>query len=68
MVKGSPNIKYVQGTNFCDIGVEADGQSAVVMAAIDNLIKGGAGQAVQCFNLIHGFPETAGLNAFSLNP
>ncbi len=68
LVSGSPNIKHVQGTNFCDIGVRSNGETAIVMAAIDNLVKGGAGQAVQCFNLMHGFEETAGLHLFSPIP
>jgi len=68
LVNGSPNIKWVQGTNFCDIGIDSNGQTAVVMAAIDNLLKGGASQAIQCFNIMHGFNEDAGLKSFSLNP
>lgn len=68
LVTGSPNVKYVQGTNFCDISVQSDGHHAVVMTAIDNLMKGGAGQAIQCFNLMHGFEESTGLKAFSLHP
>ena len=50
-------------TNFCDIGVTFDPKTgrAVVIAAIDNLLKGAAGQAVQNMNLMLGFPETEGL-------
>lgn len=52
-----PNPKYVIGTNFCDIGFEFDPSTGrgVVLAAIDNLIKGGAGNAMQVFNLHYGW-------------
>ncbi len=56
-----PDLRAVQRTNFCDIGVRVDNGRAVVVAAIDNLGKGAAGQAVQNMNLMFGFPETAGL-------
>jgi N-acetyl-gamma-glutamyl-phosphate/LysW-gamma-L-alpha-aminoadipyl-6-phosphate reductase len=65
-----PEPKLLWGTNMCDVGFEVDagGGRLVVMAALDNLVKGGAGQAVQCFNLMHGFPETAGLDFPGLHP
>jgi N-acetyl-gamma-glutamyl-phosphate reductase len=58
-----PDLHAVQRTNFCDIGVVADEASGrcVVVSAIDNLVKGAAGQAVQNLNLAAGFSETAGL-------
>jgi N-acetyl-gamma-glutamyl-phosphate reductase len=58
-----PDLHAVGRTNFCDIGVTLDGRTgrAVVVAAIDNLVKGAAGQAVQNMNLMLGFPETEGL-------
>jgi N-acetyl-gamma-glutamyl-phosphate reductase len=58
-----PDLHAVARTNFCDIGVIYDAPSgrAVVIAAIDNLGKGAAGQAVQNMNLLLGYPETAGL-------
>ena len=58
-----PDLRAVQRTNFCDIGVRLDPNSgrAVVVAAIDNLVKGAAGQAVQNMNLMFRLPETAGL-------
>lgn len=58
-----PNLRSVQRTNFCDIGVNFDPATGrgVVVAAIDNLVKGAAGQAVQNMNLLLGFPETEGL-------
>jgi len=58
-----PDLRGVARTNFCDLGVTLDGKSgrAVVVSAIDNLVKGAAGQAVQNMNLMLGFPETDGL-------
>ena len=58
-----PDLRAVTRTNFCDIGVHYDPNTgrAVVIAAIDNLVKGAAGQAVQNMNLLLGFPETSGL-------
>jgi N-acetyl-gamma-glutamyl-phosphate reductase len=58
-----PDLRAVQRTNFCDLGTRVDETTgrAVVVAAIDNLGKGAAGQAVQNMNLMFGFPETAGL-------
>lgn len=56
-----PSIKDVAGTNFCDIGLKADGEKVIVISAIDNLLKGASGQAVQNMNIMFGFPETMGL-------
>jgi N-acetyl-gamma-glutamyl-phosphate reductase len=58
-----PDLRGVARTNFCDIGVTLDAKTgrAVVVSAIDNLVKGAAGQAVQNMNLMLGFPETEGL-------
>lgn len=56
-----PRIKDVVGTNFCDIGIKEESDSVIVIAVIDNLIKGASGQAVQNMNIICGFPETLGL-------
>jgi N-acetyl-gamma-glutamyl-phosphate reductase len=58
-----PDIRAVDRTNFCDIGVRFDSSTgrAVVVSAIDNLVKGAAGQAVQNMNLALGFAETEGL-------
>ncbi len=65
-----PNTKQVRGTNFCDIGLKADPRTgrAILTSAIDNLIKGAAGQAVQNMNLIMGFEETTGLQFPALTP
>jgi N-acetyl-gamma-glutamyl-phosphate reductase len=59
-----PDIRAVARTNFCDIGVTSDPTTrrAVVVSAIDNLVKGAAGQAIQNLNLALGFDESAGLN------
>jgi N-acetyl-gamma-glutamyl-phosphate reductase common form len=59
--KGTTNVNNVKGSNFIDIGVAAEGKTAIVFAAIDNLVKGGAGQGVQCLNVLCGLPEEAGL-------
>ncbi|MFN8530522.1 MAG: N-acetyl-gamma-glutamyl-phosphate reductase [Anaerolineae bacterium] len=59
-----PEPRIVAGTNFCDIGFavdEDDPQHVIVIAALDNLVKGAAGSAVQCMNLMLGCEETAGL-------
>jgi N-acetyl-gamma-glutamyl-phosphate reductase len=58
-----PDLRSVARTNFCDIGVTFDAATgrAVVVSAIDNLVKGAAGQAIQNMNLMLGFPETEGL-------
>ena len=60
---GVPDLHAVAHTNFCDIGVTFDPATGrgVVVSAIDNLVKGAAGQAVQNMNLILGLPETEGL-------
>ena len=59
-----PEIKHVAHTNFCDIGwrISPDGGQLVMVACIDNLVKGAAGQAIQNFNVAFGFPEGTGLN------
>ena len=58
-----PDLRGVARTNFCDIGVTLDARTgrAVVVSAIDNLVKGAAGQAVQNMNLMLGYPETEAL-------
>ena len=56
-----PEIKHVAHTNFCDIGWRVSGPHLVMVACIDNLVKGAAGQAIQSFNVAYGVEETAGL-------
>jgi N-acetyl-gamma-glutamyl-phosphate/LysW-gamma-L-alpha-aminoadipyl-6-phosphate reductase len=59
-----PDPKNVQGTNYCDIGFMVDQHvdRLVVFSSIDNIVKGAAGQAIQCFNIQNGFEETTALN------
>ncbi len=59
-----PELRAVLHTNFCDIAwrLTSGGRRAVVFSALDNLVKGAAGQAVQNFNLMHGFEEALGLS------
>ena len=63
VVSGTPRIKNVVASNQCHISVATDGDAVVVMAAIDNLVKGAAGGAMQWMNRLWGLPETAGLDA-----
>ncbi|HYW94394.1 MAG TPA: N-acetyl-gamma-glutamyl-phosphate reductase [Bacteroidales bacterium] len=65
-----PAIKDVRGTNYCDICVNYDERTGmiIVISVIDNLVKGAAGQAVQNMNLMTGFNETEGLNQVPVNP
>ncbi len=56
-----PQTRDVVGTNYCDIGLKATGDTLIAVSCIDNLVKGAAGQAVQNMNIIHGFAETEGL-------
>ncbi|SHI59456.1 N-acetyl-gamma-glutamyl-phosphate reductase [Malonomonas rubra DSM 5091] len=65
-----PNVAYVRGTNFCDVGLVSDQRTGrvVVVSAIDNLVKGAAGQAIQNMNLICGFTEQLGLGIVPLFP
>jgi len=57
-----PEIKHVTNTNFCDIGMVISGNRLILISAIDNLIKGASGQAVQNMNVMMGLDETLGLN------
>jgi N-acetyl-gamma-glutamyl-phosphate reductase len=69
--KGSfPATQFVRGSNFCDLGFKVDERTGriVILAAIDNLVKGAAGQAIQNMNLMSGLPETKGLMAVPLFP
>ncbi|MGB8385938.1 MAG: N-acetyl-gamma-glutamyl-phosphate reductase, partial [Dermatophilaceae bacterium] len=65
-----PHTAAVSGSNCCQLQVTADRAAgrAVVVAAIDNLGKGAAGQALQCANLMLGLPETTGLTANGVAP
>ena len=65
-----PQTKWAAGTNLCYIGLEVDSRTGrvIVMSAIDNLIKGQAGQAIQCMNAMMGWDETLGLPQLSFYP
>jgi N-acetyl-gamma-glutamyl-phosphate reductase len=65
-----PSTQFVRGSNYCMLGVYADRipGRAIVISAIDNLVKGSAGQAIQNFNLMFDFPESAGLQQLPLFP
>jgi len=65
-----PNPRYIKGSNYCDIGVYLDHRSGsvITVAALDNLVKGAAGQAIQAMNLMAGFPEETGLTAPAAYP
>ncbi|MEV1046900.1 N-acetyl-gamma-glutamyl-phosphate reductase [Streptomyces sp. NPDC049916] len=65
-----PEPKILTGSNYCDVGfaVSAADGTAVLIGALDNLVKGGAGGAVQCMNVRFGWPERTGLEFFGLHP
>ena len=65
IVDGTPRIKDVVGSNYAHIGVATQGKTLVVFCAIDNLLKGAAGGAVQWMNLLQGWDESTGLTAAS---
>jgi N-acetyl-gamma-glutamyl-phosphate reductase common form len=68
LVENSPDINWVKTTNFCDLGFAVRGRQLVVFSALDNLVKGAAGQAVQNMNLMFGFDEKTGLILTGSNP
>jgi N-acetyl-gamma-glutamyl-phosphate reductase len=65
-----PSTAHVRGSNFCDIGIAVDDRTGrvIVVSAIDNLVKGASGQAVQNMNLMCGLPETLGLDFLPVFP
>ncbi|MPN57172.1 N-acetyl-gamma-glutamyl-phosphate reductase [bioreactor metagenome] len=67
---GYPATKNTRGSNFCDLGWHIDERTGrvVVLSAIDNLVKGAAGQAVQNFNVLFGLDERTGLMQAPLYP
>ncbi|MBV9958553.1 MAG: N-acetyl-gamma-glutamyl-phosphate reductase, partial [Acidobacteria bacterium] len=68
LVEGSPDINWVKTTNFCDLGFAVRGRQLVIFSALDNLVKGAAGQAIQNMNLMFGFDEKTGLILMGSNP
>lgn len=65
-----PETRWVKGSNYCDIGLKVDSRTnrVIVIAAIDNLVKGAAGQGVQSLNIMCGLDETSGLKQLPLFP
>lgn len=68
LLNGSPDINWVKNTNFTDIGWAASGDTVVIFVALDNLVKGAAGQAIQNMNLMFGIEERTGLVIPGTNP
>ncbi len=70
VVGAPPATKHVLGSNFARVHVRLDERTGRILAigVIDNLVKGAAGQAIQAFNLVHGLPETLGLEQLPLAP
>lgn len=68
LVEDTPRVVAVVGSNFCDIAVHEKNGSVVIMAALDNLVKGMAGQAIQNMNLCYEIPENVGLNFSGIYP
>jgi N-acetyl-gamma-glutamyl-phosphate reductase len=66
----APSLQSVRGSNFCDVAAFVDARhgTLVVLATLDNLVKGAAGQMVQCLNAMQGWPETSGLLEAPLAP
>jgi N-acetyl-gamma-glutamyl-phosphate reductase len=65
-----PSTAFVRGSNFCDIAPVVDTRTGriIIVSAIDNLVKGASGQAVQNMNIVCGFPETMGLDGLAIFP
>jgi N-acetyl-gamma-glutamyl-phosphate reductase len=65
-----PSTGFVRGSNFCDMSPVADPRTGriIIVSAIDNLVKGASGQAIQNMNIVCGFPETMGLDGLALFP
>jgi N-acetyl-gamma-glutamyl-phosphate/LysW-gamma-L-alpha-aminoadipyl-6-phosphate reductase len=65
-----PDPKITMGTNFCDVGFEIDEHAnrLIMFSAVDNMVKGAAGQGVQCLNIVMGIDETTGLKSTGFHP
>jgi N-acetyl-gamma-glutamyl-phosphate reductase len=70
VVEAPPNTKHTLGNNLCLIHPALDERTGrlIVVSCLDNLVKGAAGQAIQCMNIMLGFPETAGLQQLAVYP
>ncbi|MDY7024830.1 MAG: N-acetyl-gamma-glutamyl-phosphate reductase [Pseudomonadota bacterium] len=66
----APETRHVRGSNFCQLSVmpKPEKQQLVVFSVIDNLVKGAAGQAIQCFNVSYSFDEYEGINSIAMVP
>ena len=69
-MESSPHTKHTWGNNFCLVypTIDRSGQKLIAISAIDNLVKGAAGQAIQNMNLMLGLAETTGLEALAVYP
>ena len=65
-----PQTRFVEGSNFADVNIKLDKRTGrlIMMGAIDNLVKGAAGQAIQNMNLMFGLPENKGLTQLPMFP
>ncbi len=70
VVASAPATRHVHGSNFARVHVRLDERTGRILAfgVIDNLVKGAAGQGVQAFNIVHGLPETLGLEQLPVAP
>jgi N-acetyl-gamma-glutamyl-phosphate reductase len=70
VINDLPETRFVRGTNLCDIAVRVDKRTnrVIAISAIDNLIKGAAGQAIQNMNIMFGLEENDGLDILAMNP
>lgn len=70
ILNGLPETRWVRGSNLCHIGIKVDKRTkrVIIISAIDNLIKGAAGQAVQNMNIMFGLEETMGLEIVAMAP
>jgi N-acetyl-gamma-glutamyl-phosphate reductase len=68
LLKTPPDLQRVTGSNICDLYVTMEEQHVVVISALDNLVKGAAGQALQNLNLLIGCDETRGLHSPNAYP
>lgn len=68
LLEGAPDVNWVKATNFTDIGWGVRGEDLNLFVAIDNLVKGASGQAIQNMNLMFGLEESMGLRVYGTNP
>ena len=70
VVGAAPATRHVHASNYARVHVRSDERTGRILAfgAIDNLVKGAAGQGIQAFNIVHGLPETLGLEQLPVAP